>query len=436
VIRRLDYGEHDFDGNLEDLLHLSPQKEQEVRQVVGDIIADVRRKGDAALLELTNKFDHRNVTEFSQLEITLEQLKQAHEDIDPLVRAALEASALRIRCYHQKQLEALGGGTDWNYTDGDGNELGQIVRGMSRIGIYAPGGKAAYPSTVLMTAIPARVAGVKQIVLMVPTPYGEFNQTLLAAAYLSEVDRVITVGGAQAIAALAYGTESISRVDKIVGPGNTYVATAKGMVYGDVGIDMIAGPSEVVIVADKTANIDWMVMDLFAQAEHDELAQAILISCDQELLDKVAVVIERQLGNMDRQDIIRKSIGDRGALIKVNNESETVDVVNRIAPEHLEIVVENPDVILKAVKYAGAIFIGNHSAEVIGDYSAGPSHVLPTSGSARFSSPLGVYDFQIRSSLIHCSARGSVKLSRDAAILATEEGLQAHCESANYRVQG
>jgi histidinol dehydrogenase len=436
MISRLDINDPDFSRNLDALLEIGTADGQKVRQVVTEILADVRQRGDAALLELTRKFDRREVEEFSQLEIPQHELKQAYENLDPIVREALEASARRVRDYHQNQLKALGGGIDWNYTDGDGNELGQLVRGMLRVGVYAPGGKAAYPSTVLMTAIPARVAGVEEIILMVPTPSGEVNQTLLAAAYLSEVDRVITVGGAQAIAALAYGTESINRVDKIVGPGNIYVATAKGLVFGDVGIDMIAGPSEVVIVADNTANINWMVMDMFAQAEHDELAQAILISTDQDLLDEVAILIERQLETMDRREIIRQSIVDRGALIKVDDTSQAVDVVNRIAPEHLEIVVENPESLLKSVKYAGAIFIGNHSAEVIGDYSAGPSHVLPTSGSARFSSPLGVYDFQIRSSLIHCSARGSVTLSRDAAILAAEEGLQAHSESAKYRVQG
>jgi histidinol dehydrogenase len=436
MINRLNINDPDFPRNLDALLEIGAGDEQEVRDVVAEILADVRQRGDAALLELTRKFDRREVEKFSDLEVSQQELKQAYVNLDPIVKEALEASANRVRDYHQNQLKALGGGVDWNYTDRDGNELGQLVRGMVRVGIYAPGGKAAYPSTVLMTAIPARVAGVEEIILMVPTPGDEIDQTLLAAAYVSEVDRVITVGGAQAIAALAYGTESIGRVDKIVGPGNIYVATAKGMVFGDVGIDMIAGPSEVVIVADKTANIDWMVMDLFAQAEHDELAQAILISSDQDLLDEVALVMERQLETMDRREIIRQSIVDRGALIKVNDAAEAVDIVNRIAPEHLEIVVENPELMLQAVKYAGAIFIGNHSAEVIGDYSAGPSHVLPTSGSARFSSPLGVYDFQVRSSLIHCSARGSVSLSRDAAILAAEEGLQAHSESAKYRVQG
>jgi histidinol dehydrogenase len=436
VIRRLDVNDPGFSGSIEELLHIGSQEELQVSQVVTDIIAAVRQKGDAALIEFTCKFDHREVSEFSQLEISRQDMKQAFFDLDPVVRESLESSVSRVRLYHQNQLKAIGGGVDWNYVDDVGNELGQLVRGMSRVGIYTPGGKAAYPSTILMTAIPARVAGVKEIILMVPTPAGDINQVLLAAAYLCDVDRVITVGGAQAIAALAYGTESIDRVDKIVGPGNIYVATAKGMVFGDVGIDMIAGPSEVVIVADETANIDWMVMDLFAQAEHDEMAQAILISDNQSVLDEVAAAIEQQLEKMQRKDIIRQSLMDRGALIKVNHMGDAADVINRMAPEHLEIVVEDPDSLLKAVKYAGAIFIGNYSAEVIGDYSAGPSHVLPTAGSARFSSPLGVYDFQIRSSLIHCSARGSISLSRDAAILAEEEGLQAHSESAKYRVQG
>jgi histidinol dehydrogenase len=307
---------------------------------------------------------------------------------------------------------------------------------MSSVGIYAPGGKAAYPSTVLMTGIPARVAGVGQITLVVPTPGGQVNEVLLAAAYLAGVDRVYTVGGAQAIAALAYGTQTIQRVDKIVGPGNIYVATAKAMVFGDVGIDMVAGPSEIVIIADKSSNIDWLVMDMFAQAEHDEMAQAILISTDENLLDEVESRIREAVGKMARKNIIEQSLAARGALIRVDSLKDAADIVNKMAPEHLELAVTQPEQLLELVQCAGAVFIGNHSAEVVGDYMAGPSHVLPTGGTARFTSPLGVYDFQVRSSIINCSARGSVKLNRDSAILAEQEGLHAHAESARYRVQG
>jgi len=439
MIRRLQSDEAGFAERLNQLLRVDTSETNHISEVVAGIITEVKQHGDAAVLAYTSKFDDLDVSSVSELEVTKDRLQLAFDNIDSLVREALQASADRVFAYHQKQKTALGGG-DWTYVDDDGNKLGQLVRGVSRVGIYTPGGKASYPSTVIMTAIPARVAGVKEITLLVPTPGGEVNETLFAAAHLAGVDRVYTIGGAQAIAALAYGTETIGRVDKIVGPGNIYVTTAKQMVFGDVGIDMVAGPSEVVIVADHTANVDWLVMDMFAQAEHDEMAQAILVSWDGKLLNDVAASLEQHIQEQDkpmpRLDIIRKSIVDRGALIKVNDIEEAMRIVNIIAPEHLEIALEDPEPLLQSVQNAGAIFLGNQSPEVVGDYTAGPSHVLPTGGTARFASPLGVYDFQVRSSLIHCSAAGSVKLSRDAAILAKEEGLTAHAASANYRLQG
>jgi histidinol dehydrogenase len=436
VIRRLYTGDSHFVTQFDELLEIDNSEEAEVREVVSRILADVKKRGDAAVLEYTEKFDDLSASRVSELEVKKARLEQAYVDLDPLVKEALEAAANRIRSYHEKQRQALGGDEDWRYQDADGNELGQRVRGMSSVGIYAPGGKAAYPSTVLMTGIPARVAGVGQITLVVPTPGGQANEVLLAAAYLAGVDRVYTVGGAQAIAALAYGTQTIQRVDKIVGPGNIYVATAKAMVFGDVGIDMVAGPSEIAIIADKSSNIDWLVMDMFAQAEHDEMAQAILISTDGDLLDEVALRIQKALGKMERKNIIEQSLAARGALIRVDSLKDAADIVNKMAPEHLELAVTQPEQLLELVQCAGAVFIGNHSAEVVGDYMAGPSHVLPTGGTARFTSPLGVYDFQVRSSIINCSARGSVRLSRDSAILAEQEGLHAHAESARYRVQG
>lgn len=436
MIRRLYSFESRFTAQLDELLEIDHQQEMQVRKVVTGILADVKQRGDAAILEYTAKFDDLSSSKVSDLEMTKDRLEQALINLDPLVRDALQAAAERVRSYHEKQKEALGGGKNWTYTDVDGNELGQIIRGMSRVGIYVPGGKAAYPSTVIMTAIPARVAGVAEITMMVPTPGGQVSEALLAAAYLSGIDRIYTIGGAQAIGAMAYGTETIHRVDKIVGPGNIYVTTAKAMVFGEVGIDMLAGPSEIAIVADDSANIDWLVMDMLAQAEHDEMAQAILISADGDLLDAVGIRLQEAINKMERKNIIAQSLAARGALIKVGDLQEAAEIVNKIAPEHLEVALAQPDQILDLVQYAGAVFVGNHSAEVVGDYTAGPSHVLPTGGTARFASPLGVYDFQIRSSMIHCSARGSVKLSRDAAILAKEEGLQAHAQSAEYRVQG
>jgi histidinol dehydrogenase len=436
VIRRLDTGDSRFGTQFVELLEIDNGEEAEVREVVARILKDVKQRGDTAVLEYTEKFDGLSPSTVSELEVPGIRLEQAYMDLDPLVKEALESAAERIRSYHEKQKQALGGGEDWTFEDVEGNELGQRVRGMSHVGIYAPGGKAAYPSTVLMTGIPARVAGVGEITLVVPTPGGQVNEVLLAAAYLAGVDRVYTIGGAQAIAALAYGTQTIHRVDKIVGPGNIYVATAKAMVFGDVGIDMVAGPSEIVIVADESANIDWLVMDMFAQAEHDEMAQAILVSTNGDLLDEIESRLEEAINKMVRKNIIKQSLATRGALIKVDHLKDAADIVNKMAPEHLEIALRAPEQLLELVHNAGAVFIGNHSAEVVGDYMAGPSHVLPTGGTARFTSPLGVYDFQVRTSTIHCSARGSVKLSRDSAILAEQEGLHAHAESARYRVQG
>lgn len=439
MIRRLRSDDAGFTEQLNQLLRVDAAELIRIREVVAGVIAQVRQGGDAALLAYTSKFDDLDVSSVSELEVTKDRLQLAFDNIDSLVREALQVSAYRVLAYHEKQKAALGG-KDWTYVDDDGNRLGQLVRSISRVGIYAPGGKASYPSTVIMTAIPARVAGVKEITLLVPTPGGVVNETLFAAAHIAGVDRVFTIGGAQAIAAMAYGTETIDKVDKIIGPGNIYVSSAKQMVFGDVGIDMVAGPSEVVIVADNTANVDWLVMDMFAQAEHDEMAQAILVSWDDSLLNAVTASLERGLQVREEQpprlDIIRQSIVDRGALIKVSDAEEAMRIVNIIAPEHLELAVDDPQPLLQLVQNAGAIFVGHQSAEVVGDYTAGPSHVLPTGGSARFASPLGIYDFQVRSSLIHCSAIGAVKLSRDAAILAKEEGLTAHAESANYRLQG
>ncbi len=436
MIARLDSTSRSFEDDLRDLASLPVDDMRRISADVRDIVASVRDRGDEALLEMTRRFDGMSVADVTELEVPRERQEQALERIEPIVRDALKTSVDRVRAYHQKQKEACGGGLDWDFRDQYGNRLGQIVRGMERVGVYAPGGTAAYPSTVLMTVIPARVADVEEIILAVPTPNGEINETVLAAACLCGVDRVFTVGGAQAIAAMAYGTECIPRVDKIVGPGSIYVATAKEMVFGDVGIDMIAGPSEVVIVADASANPRWLVMDMFAQAEHDEMAQAILISADSRLLDEVSELIDQKLDDMPRRDIIGRSFADRGALIKVGSTDEAAAIVNTMAPEHLELALADTDSVLPKIRHAGAIFIGHHSAEVIGDYTAGPSHVLPTNGTARFGSPLGVYDFQVRSSIVESSPRGSVFLSRDAAIIAREEGLLAHAEAATCRVQG
>ncbi|MDK1023304.1 MAG: histidinol dehydrogenase [Gammaproteobacteria bacterium] len=428
--RHLDTEQPGFDADLSLLLDREMPLTGDVRAVVMEIIQTVKESGDQALIEYTNRFDRRGVESFNELEVNPERLETAKQRITPEVLEALENAAARIRAYHERQKQE-----SWRYTDSQGNQLGQLIRPLDCVGVYAPGGKASYPSSVLMTVIPAKVAGVDAITLMAPCPGGELNETVLAAAAISGVDKFFTVGGAQAIAALAYGTRSVSAVDKIVGPGNIYVATAKQLVFGRVGIDMIAGPSEVVVIADNSASPEWLVMDLFAQAEHDEQAQAILISPYEELLKEVDRLIADRVGRMDRSVIIEKSLRDRGALIKVRDLGEAVDISNRIAPEHLELAIEDPESVLDYVRHAGAIFLGKYSAECIGDYSAGPSHVLPTAGTARFSSPLGVYDFQKRSSLIKCSKTGAQLLGRSANVLAREEGLIAHALSAQYRIK-
>jgi histidinol dehydrogenase len=428
--RFLDTQQPGFDADLSLLLGRGTAQSREVESQVMEIIQRVRETGDQALIEYTNRFDQRAVKLFSELEVSQERLMAAKQDISFEVREALELSAARIKTYHETQKQE-----SWRYTDEMGNELGQLVRPLDCVGVYAPGGKASYPSSVLMTVIPAKVAGVGEITLTAPFPGGELNETVLAAAAICGVDTFYTIGGAQAVAALAYGTQSVNAVDKIVGPGNIYVATAKQLVYGQVGIDIIAGPSEVVIVADDSSNPEWVVMDLFAQAEHDEQAQAILISPDQRLLEEVDRLISDLALRMDRSLIIEKSIRDRGALIKVRDLDEAASVSNRIAPEHLELAIQDPESLLRKIRHAGAIFLGDYSAESVGDYSAGPSHVLPTAGTARFSSPLGVYDFQKRSSIIKCSEQGAHLLGQSANVLAREEGLIAHALSAQHRVK-
>ena len=436
MIARLDSDSPLFDSALKSLGEFPEQDRIQIRASVTAILEDVRVRGDEALVELTNRFDGQSASNMAALSIGQDQLLEAYESIDDLVRDALIESADRVREYHEHQKSSIGSGDGWRYTDSMGNQLGQSIRPMSRVGIYAPGGKASYPSTVIMTAIPAQVAGVKEMVLCVPTPGGELNPVLLAAAHLCGIDHVFALGGAQAIAAMAFGTEAVPKVDKIVGPGNIYVATAKEMVFGKVGIDMIAGPSEVLIVADGSADPSWVVQDMFAQAEHDEMAQAIVISPSEKLLEAIAQQLPIKLAQQKRQPIIAEAISSRGALIKVKDLNEAFEIVNKIAPEHLQLAIHAPEGWLPSVQHAGAIFLGVDTAEVVGDYTAGPSHVLPTSGTARFASPLGVYDFQTRTSIIQCSREGAIKLSRAAAILASEEGLYAHAESALARLKG
>ncbi|HLD13109.1 MAG TPA: histidinol dehydrogenase [Burkholderiales bacterium] len=397
---------------------------------VRDILADVRARGDAALLDYTQRFDRYTATSAAALEVPRTRLTQARDKVKPEQIAALEHAAARIRAYHERQkIES------WRYTEADGTVLGQQVTAIERVGLYVPGGKAAYPSSVLMNAIPAKVAGVGELIMVVPAPDGKLNDMVLAAAHLSGVDRVFTVGGAQAVAALTYGTQTIPKVDKIVGPGNIYVATAKRMVFGLVDIDMIAGPSEIVVVCDGQTDPEWVAMDLFSQAEHDEAAQAILLSLDEKFTQRVVQAMEKLLPTLERRDIVQKSMELAGALITVRDLDEAVTLVNRIAPEHLELSIDDAAKVATRVQHAGAIFLGRHTAEAIGDYCAGPNHVLPTSGTARFSSPLGVYDFQKRTSLIQCSAQAADTLGRTASILARGEGLTAHARSAEYRIK-
>lgn len=428
-ITRLNAKDADFSGKLDKLLAWDESSDTDIHDRVREIIARVRRDGDAALLEYTARFDSYPAKDIKDLELPREVLNSAWERLPKSQSEALEAAALRIRHYaeHQK-LES------WSYREDDGTLLGQQVRPLEVVGVYVPGGKAAYPSSVLMNAIPAKVAGVPKIIMVVPTPHGEMNELVLAAAYLAGVDHVFRVGGAQAVAALAYGTESIPRVDKIVGPGNIYVATAKKLVFGQCGIDMIAGPSEILVISDGLTHPDWIAMDLFSQAEHDEQAQAILISQELSFLDAVEASIARLLPKMERENVISSSLARRSGLILVGSLEQAIEVSNRIAPEHLELSVEQPERLLPHIRNAGAIFMGRYTAEALGDYCAGPNHVLPTSGTARFSSPLGVYDFQKRSSLIFCSQVGASKLGKTASILARGEGLTAHALSAEFRI--
>lgn len=428
-IRHLNSQAPEFQQQLDKLLGIDKPMDATVVETVQGILEDVRRRGDQALIEYTHRFDRRAIKVASELELPRERLNKARAELDPDLHEALRHAAKRIQNYHERQKQA-----SWTYVEEDGTVLGQQITPLERIGVYVPGGKAAYPSTVLMNVIPAKVAGVEEILMVAPAPQGELAPVVLAAAAIAGVDRVFTIGGAQAIAALAYGTETIPAVDKIVGPGNSYVATAKAMVFGRVGIDMIAGPSEIVIVCDGQTDPDWIAMDLFAQAEHDEQARAIVLSPKAAFLDAVEASIARQLPQMERAPIIRTSLSSQGALITVRDLDEAAEIVNRIAPEHLELAVADPQALAAKIRHAGAIFMGPYTAEVLGDYCAGPNHVLPTGRTARFSSPLGVYDFQKRSSLIQCSERAAQRLGQTASVLARAEGLTAHARSAEYRL--
>jgi histidinol dehydrogenase len=430
AINRLSTRDPDFRQRLDALLAWEGVSDEAVFATVREILDAVRRDGDDAVLEYTRRFDRLDVSQAAELEIPLFRLEQARTAIPAEQLEALETAAARIRRYAERQKA-----DSWQYTEADGTVLGQKVTPLDRVGLYVPGGKAAYPSSVLMNAIPAKVAGVESLIMVVPTPGGEVNELVLAAAAVAGVDRVFAVGGAQAVAALAYGTQTIPAVDKIVGPGNIYVATAKRMVFGTVGIDMIAGPSEILVVCDGETDPDWIAMDLFSQAEHDEDAQALLVSPDLGFLDRVAERMDVLLAEMPRAEIIRTSLQARGALIHVADMDEAVAVANHIAPEHLELSVADPEHLASRIRHAGAIFMGRYTAEAVGDYCAGPNHVLPTSRTARFSSPLGVYDFQKRSSLINCSAEGAATLGRTASRLARGEGLVAHARSAEYRIK-
>ncbi|MBV2090883.1 MAG: histidinol dehydrogenase [Candidatus Thiodiazotropha sp. (ex Ctena orbiculata)] len=427
-IRKLSTSNNDFQQQLDALLAWESVSDTGVNDTVNQIIQDIRQRGNEALLEFTHRFDRWQANSADDLQIPLSRLQQAWEAIPEQQQQALQVSADRIRAYAQRQRM-----DSWSYTEADGTLLGQQVTPLDRVGLYVPGGKAAYPSSVLMNAIPAKVAGVDELIMVVPTPDGELNELVLAAAHVSSVDKVFAVGGAQAVAALAYGTETVPPVDKIVGPGNIYVATAKRAVFGQVGIDMVAGPSEILIVCDGQTDPDWIAMDLFSQAEHDEDAQSILLCPDADYLQQVEASIDRLLPTMERQEIIATALRVRGALIQVKDMDEAVSVANHIAPEHLELSVGNPQEMAKSIRHAGAIFMGRHTAEAMGDYCAGPNHVLPTSRTARFSSPLGVYDFQKRSSLIMASPDGADTLAKTSSVMARGEGLTAHARSAEYR---
>jgi histidinol dehydrogenase len=428
-LRRLSSTQPDFDAQLGTLLDFEAAQDPQVDATVAAILDDVKRRGDEAVVDYTRRLDHVDARSLQDLKLSPARLQAALSSVPAAQRHALEQAADRIRAFHLRQLQ-----DSWSYLEADGTLLGQRVTPLDRVGLYVPGGRAAYPSSVLMNAIPAKVAGVQEVTMVVPTPHGEQNDLVLAAACLCGVDRVYTIGGAQAVGALAFGTQSLPQVDKIVGPGNAYVAAAKRRVFGVVGIDMIAGPSEILVICDGSTDPAWVAMDLFSQAEHDELAQAILLSPHEGYIDAVAVMIEKLLGEMPRAEIIRASLEGRGALIHVKNLEEACDIANRIAPEHLELSVADPDPLLPRLRHAGAVFVGRYTSEALGDYCAGPNHVLPTSRTARFSSPLGVYDFQKRSSLIRVSAVGASTLGRIALELARGEGLEAHARSAAYRI--
>ena len=429
-MRRLDTADTAFDASLDALTAWDEELDSSVNDTVAGIIADLAQRGDEALLEYTRRFDQLDVEDAAALEVSADRLSEALASIAPEERDALEQAAARIRSYHEHQVQ-----DSWQYRDEAGNLLGQKITPMKRVGIYVPGGKASYPSSVLMNTLPARVAGVAEVIMVVPAPGGELNDLVLAAAAIAGVDRVFTIGGAQAVAALAHGTATVPAVEKIVGPGNIYVATAKRQVFGRVGIDMVAGPSEILVIGDGSTNPDWVAMDLFSQAEHDENAQSILLSPDNDYLDAVTASIERLLPGMERADIIRESLSARGAMILTRDIAEAVEVSNQLAPEHLELSVAEPESLLPLVENAGAIFMGPYTSEALGDYCAGPNHVLPTSRSARFSSPLGVYDFQKRSSVIMCSEQGVQELGGLASRLARAESLTAHARSAEMRLE-
>ena len=429
-ISRLDTADADFSPALHRLIAWEMVSNTDVEARVAEILQQVRTRGDSALIEYSNQFDRRNCQSIEQIALPCDRLQASLEAIDPATKAALQTAADRIRSYHSHQLQE-----SWQYQEADGTVLGQQVTPLDRVGIYVPGGKASYPSSVLMNCIPARVAGVSEVIMTVPAPDDELNPIVLAAAAIAGVDKVFTLGGAQAVAALAFGTETVPKVDKIVGPGNIYVATAKRMVFGSVGLDMVAGPSEILVICDGQTDPDWIAMDLFSQAEHDEDAQAILIAWDDDYLNAVYRSMEKLLPQMERRDIIAQSLANRGALIKVADADEAVVLCNQIAPEHLELSVADSEAWLPKIRHAGAIFMGRHTAEALGDYCAGPNHVLPTSATSRFSSPLGVYDFQKRSSLIYCSEQGASELGKVASVLGRGESLTAHARSAEYRIK-
>ena len=433
-MRRLSTTDENFSGQLKELLQISEEDVSAIELSVANILRDVQNNGDAAVLRMTKQFDRLDASSMQELELTQSQMQEAFKSLPEEQKSALEAAALRVRNYHERQKQESGCHS-WEYLESDGTALGQKVTPIDRVGLYVPGGKAAYPSSVLMNAIPAKVAGVQEVIMVVPTPDGLHNQLVLAAAYVAGVDRAFTIGGAQAVGALAYGTQTIPAVDKIVGPGNAYVACAKRRVFGTVGIDMIAGPSEILVICDGTTNPDWVAMDLFSQAEHDEMAQSILLCPYADFIESVAQSIEKLLPDMPRKEVIRTSLTNRGAMILVKDMAQACEISNQIAPEHMEISAQNPRECLPLIRHAGAIFLGKFTSESLGDYCAGPNHVLPTSRTARFSSPLGVYDFVKRSSLIEVSQEGANTLGKIANTLALGEGLQAHAMAAQMRIK-